>query len=135
VVLDALVYHGIDLTDPAQAPADADGDGFSNLMEYALGTDPHNSADEHAVSFSLLTTQSGSHVTVRFRQRKASPGLTIYYLVEVSGDRFTWFSDPLHVGPTNLVPLDADFDWVSVSDLTPVSNATPRQIRLRVVGY
>ena len=39
------LYDGINLTDPAQALADDDGDGFPNLVEYALGTDPRVAGD------------------------------------------------------------------------------------------
>lgn len=37
------VVHGLDWEDPADAPLDPDRDGFSNLEEFRLGTDPHSS--------------------------------------------------------------------------------------------
>lgn len=39
--------------------ADPDGDGWSNLAEYALGLDPHQSDADHLPSIHLVTTSTG----------------------------------------------------------------------------
>jgi len=136
VVLDALVYYGIDLTDTNQALADADGDGLSNLMEYALGTDPRNPADgQNGILASLTTGTGGEFVTIQFKRRKLSAGLPLQYVPEVSSDGQTWFSDAANVGPAIVTPIDSEFDWVRVEDLTPSAAAAPRFIRLRVIAY
>ena len=136
LVLDALVYHGIDLTDPVQAAADSDGDGLPNLVEYALGTDPDNPADpDQGLIFSLTSVLGADYLSVQFKQRKSSPGLPLQYIVEVSSDRQTWFSDPANIGTPVVTPLDSEFDWVTITDRTATVSAAPRFIRLRIVSY
>jgi len=133
VMMQVLVYHGIDLTDPAQAKADPDGDGIPNLMEYALGTDPHNSADaQEGLMISMITNAANQFLTLKYKRLISSPGLLLYYLPEVSGDRSTWFSDPSHISEISVVPLDAQFNLVTVQDLAPIAGGAPRFIRLRV---
>jgi len=53
--------YGIDPLDPNADNQDPDGDGFSNLQEYLLGTDPTNSASSFQIT-SLVRT--GSDVLV-----------------------------------------------------------------------
>jgi hypothetical protein len=133
VVMPYLVYHGINMTDPDQAAADADGDGIPNLMEYALGTDPHNPADaQQGLLISSISNAGNQFLTLQYKRLISSPGLPLYYIPEVSGDQSTWFSDPSHISEISVVPLDAQFNLVTVQDLTPIAAATPRFIRLRV---
>jgi len=127
-------YDGINLTDPAQALADLDGDGLSNLMEYGLGTNPRNPADAQAgIMTSMVQTNGRTYVTLRFKRRKTTPGLVLQYIPEVSSDGQTWFSDSAHLAQVNVTSLDDQFDWVTVQDLTPTTFTTPRLIRLRLV--
>ena len=136
VVLDALIYGGIDLTVPAQATADSDGDGVSNLLEYALGTDPNNPADaQSGLVFSVAQDAGNQYLAIQFKRRKTSPGLPLLYLVEVSSDGQTWYSDALNVGTPVVTPLDSEFDLVSLQDLTPTTSLAPRFIRLHVTSY
>jgi hypothetical protein len=131
-----LIYNGIDLTDPVQATGDADGDRLSNLLEYALGTDPNNPADGNAgLVFSVTSDVGGQYVSMQFKRRKSSPGLPIQYVPEVSGDRQNWFSDALNVSAPLVTPLDSEFDLVTVRDLTPTSAGAPRFIRLHIFSY
>lgn len=126
-------YRGIDLTDPVQASADPDGDRLSNLLEYALGTDPRNPADG-STALTIANTPSGGsqYVTMQFKRRLAGNGLVLQYVPEVSGDGQTWFSDAAHVVELSAVPLDGQFEWVTVRDTTPTTPANSREIRLRV---
>lgn len=127
-------YIGIDLHDPVEALADYDGDGFSNLTEYALGTDPRNPADAAQGLLITVTTDAGSqYLTMQFKRRTNSLSLGLQYLPEVSADGQTWYSDAAHVLQLNVSALDNQFDWVTVRDLTATTPAAPRLIRLRVV--
>jgi subtilisin-like proprotein convertase family protein len=130
----APFYDGVNLTDPAQALADYDGDGLSNLMEYALGTDPHNPADGNAGMSVAITNYAGNrYLSVQYRRRTATPGLLLQYILEVSGDNVTWYSDSANVLPVSTNALDANFDMVTERDQTSTTAAAPRFIRLRVV--
>ena len=127
-------YDGIDLTDPTQALADLDGDGMSNLAEYALGTDPRNPADGPQGIMSFRTNSGGSqYLTLRFKQRIDTTTIPLQYVPEVSGDGQTWFLDSTHVLGVSRTPLDAQFDCVTVRDLTAASSGVARFIRLRVI--
>ena len=129
------LYDGIDLADFAQALADLDGDELSDLMEYALGTDPRNPADAQAgLMISIMQDVGGHYASLQFSQRTSTGALPLQYIPEVSGDKQIWYSDGTHVIQVGLTPLDTQFDWVTVRDSTPTTPATPRFIRLRVVS-
>ncbi|HTL59116.1 MAG TPA: carboxypeptidase regulatory-like domain-containing protein [Candidatus Limnocylindrales bacterium] len=129
-----LVYGGINLSDTTQALADPDGDGLANLAEYALGTDPHNSADAQTGMIISMTNNAGSqYLVLQFKRRHDTSAFPLQYVPEVSADGTTWFSDGAHVTPLSVSAFDAQFDWVKVQDTSPVTSATPRFIRLRVV--
>jgi hypothetical protein len=127
-------YDGINLTDVNQATADLDGDGLSNLQEYALGTDPRNPADA-AQGFTISSTTIGGadYLSVQFKQRHNPQDFPIQYILEVSGDRHAWFSDSAHVVSASTTPIDSQFDWVTARDLTPTTANAPRFIRLRIL--
>jgi hypothetical protein len=127
-------YDGIDLTDPAQAVNDLDGDGLPNLVEYALGTDPRKpNGFETALVNSSVQDNGLQYVSLEFRRRRSSPGLPLQYVPEVSGDRQTWFSDSAHVQVISTTPLDDQFDLVTVRDQIPMDVSSPRFIRLRII--
>jgi uncharacterized repeat protein (TIGR03803 family) len=134
LVLNANFYDGVDLTDPAQTEADGDGDGVTNLVEYALGTDPRNPGDGNAaMAADLITVGVGRHLALQYKRRVDATALHLQYLPEVSADRTNWFSDNAHVLGVSVTPVDSEFDLVTVRDATPVSAAEPRFIRLRIV--
>ena len=127
-------YDGINLTNPAQAQADFDGDGLPNLEEYALGTDPHNPGDNlTALTISTTNISGNQYLTMQFKKRHNPVDFPLQYLPEVSGDNQTWYSDGGHISQVSLTPLDAQFDQVIVRDLTSITPAAPRFIRLRII--
>jgi len=122
--------------DPAQALADSDGDGLSNLMEYALGTDPNNGADASAgIMVWTLKDSGGRYLAMSFKQRADAAALELQYVPEVSGDKQTWYSDSANVLVLSVMPLDSQFNWVSVRDLTPITPTAPRFFRLRFLAH
>lgn len=124
-------YAGIDLTDPAQAQADLDGDGVSNLMEYALGSDPRNPADGlNGMQMSLTNISGSQYLTLSFKRRKTS-SILLQYIPESSADVQTWSS--ANLAEVNVTTVDSQFDWVTVMDMMPTLVDAPRFIRLRVV--
>lgn len=105
---------------------DADGDGRSNLMEYALGAHPNMSDTTGAPVVSFTTVGPNRHLTLEV------PGSTrrwdVNYIVEVSSDLVTWYSDA-----ANVITLPNAGTIVKARDNTPLVPGLKRYIRLRVV--
>ena len=124
------VIPNVVLADPL---SDWDGDGRSNLMEYALGTDPTNPTDNATGMNVWIMTDSGSkYLALGFKQRIAA-GLPLQYIPQVSGDKQTWYSDASHVLSVRVTAIDSQFNYVTVRDTTPLTPTTPRFIRLTVI--
>ena len=69
--------------------ADPDGDGAANLMEYALGLDPHTANANATPIAGEIAMEGGKFLTLSFsRPAGGSPGVN--YIVEVSNDLQTW---------------------------------------------
>ncbi|MBK8036262.1 MAG: VCBS repeat-containing protein [Verrucomicrobiaceae bacterium] len=106
--------------------ADADGDGRSNLLEYAFGGDPTSGSDSgDAVATAPQTETDGTtYFHLSFIMRHSDPDLI--YTPEVTADFTTWNSGPTyfqHVAPD--VVLDADFTQVTYRYLVPVTSGSP----------
>jgi hypothetical protein len=128
------LYDGLNLGDPSQALVDSDGDGLTNLVEYALGTDPGNPTDANKALIFSITQQSGNpYLTMKFKCRTNATALSLQYLPQVSGDKVTWYSDNTHVLSTSVTPLDTQFNWVTVRDTTPIIPTAPRFMSLHVI--
>jgi len=123
---------GENLTDPARAAADDDGDKLSNLLEYALGSDLQNPTDSHDGFFiSPALGGAGDHLIIKFKRRVDAALQQLQYTLEVSSDGQTWYSDSAHLVESNVTPGYDGFDWVTITDLSTLSSA-PRFARLRI---
>jgi len=60
------VQCGLDPFDPADAQADPDQDGSSNLEEYLAGTDPHSATSVLQLRAELTNTSDGPAILLRF---------------------------------------------------------------------
>src|SRR5262249_37010955 len=129
LVIVSSPYDGLDLM------VDTDGDGQTNLVEYAVGTDPRNSTDANAAIVVWITEDSGNHyLAMKFKRRTNATALQLQYLPEVSADKLSWYADAGHVLGLSVVSLDTEFDWVTVRDLTSITPSAARFIRLRVIS-
>ena len=124
------VIPNVILADPL---GDWDGDGRSNLMEYALGTDPTNPNDNSTGMSVWIQNDSGSNYLAMGYKHRITAGLPIQYQPEVSGDKQTWVTGPANLLSLGTTAIDAQFEWVVVRDLVPLSPTTPRFIRLTVL--
>lgn len=116
---------------PAGDEADHDGDGYSNLFEYAAGTSPVSARDTPTVGASIVAFEPDfdRHLTLTFR-RIADPMLT--YTVEGISDLAsgTWAPVWQSSGAANMAGFVTIADEVNVD-----SPLHPRRfIRLRVTS-
>jgi autotransporter-associated beta strand protein len=116
-------YFGTDSNTGAAADtADPDGDGLSNLLEYALGLNP--TVADGAASVVQGTTADGSALTLTFN-RIADPSLT--YSVEAVDDLTqAWSPIWSSTGSENVAGS------VTVQDTVPMSSQPARFLRLQV---
>ncbi|WP_162525149.1 InlB B-repeat-containing protein [Rariglobus hedericola] len=106
--------------------ADPDGDGYSNLLEYALGTNPKVANSLHQQS----AFENGQLALIYQRSKTASD---LAYIVEVSNDLKTWKFSASDVSAATVLDDDGYTQTIRVRDLTPPSSIDPRFIRLRIV--
>ncbi|MET0262829.1 MAG: hypothetical protein ABW223_08015, partial [Rariglobus sp.] len=106
--------------------ADPDGDGYSNLMEYALGTNP-----KVANLPQQLGVVDNGHLALTYTRSKTAADLS--YIVEVSNDLQLWTSNASDVSAPALVSDDGFTQTLRVTDLSPAASIGSRFMRLRVV--
>lgn len=112
---------------------DWDGDGRSNLIEYALGTDPNNPTDNaQGMQVWIMDDSGNKYLAMGYKQRSGA-GSSLQYVPEVSGDKQTWYSDSTHVVSVSTTSVDTQFNWVIVRDTVVLTPTTPRFIRLTVI--
>ena len=118
-----LNFGSITNTGSGADSADPDGDGRSNLIEYATGTDPH-SANSGPVQ-TVGQSGDGTHLTLTFG-RIADPALT--YIIEGKDDlsSTTWSTIWSSTGASNIAGP------VTVTDTELIANTPKRFLRLRV---
>ena len=114
---------------------DTDGDGLTNLVEYAVGSDANNSADAGTGLIIYLTETNGNHyLAMQYKARTNAAALQLQYLPEVSADKVSWYSDSTNVLGISVTPFDAQFNWVTVQDATALTPTAARFIRLHVIS-
>ena len=129
VVIITTVYDGLDLG------VDTDGDGLTNLVEFAVGSNPTNSADASTGIIVYITQDGGNrYLAMQFNRRVNAAALQLQYLPEVSADKAAWLSDNSNVLELMVTPLNSEFETVIVRDLTPITPAAVRFIRLHVIA-
>ena len=105
----------------AAPEANPDGDEQTNLLEYALGTDPMQA---NAVPSSL--TRQGDTLTLTYTRPSKAPGIT--YMVEwndsLAADNWSSTGVSLHALPDENAPATASL---------PAGSAGRRYVRLRIV--
>ena len=99
--------------------ADPDGDGASNLLEYALGGDPSQSGTGILPVISRTPTP-GSSLQITFQRSRAD----ITYVVQVSSDLATWNNLATNPGTVG--------ESVTVTDTADLTIEHRRFLRLRV---
>ena len=105
-------FNATQLANPliSGANADANGDGFKNLLAYAFNVSPWAN-----LAPSLPTAQiTGGYLTLTYTRRKAPTDVT--YTVEVSSNLATWNSGATYTTETSVTPLDASTERVTVRD-------------------
>ena len=113
-----IPWAGADASDTA----DADGDAASNLLEYALGTDPLSAASVAIPNLSLAGDTSRA-LALTF-DRIADPRLI--YVVEASNDLSTWAPIWTSTGAQNVAGA------VTVTDPEAIEGTPRRFLRLSV---
>ncbi len=122
------------LSDPA---ADFDGDGVSNLLEFALNLDPIFAEPKlmdagtglRGLPLVRLETDGGfTRVTVEFVRRSSGSGADLTYTPQFSTDLTTWTA----TGTSTVTSLNSRWERVKVVDSWSTLDGPKRFARLKV---
>jgi hypothetical protein len=102
---------------------DTDGDGMTNLIEYAAGTNPLESASKPNTHIALVSYGDGRAVTLTFDK---NPQARVDYTIEISTDLKQWASND-----DNVVIVSDSAETLIVRDLHPATSQR-RFLRLKV---
>ncbi|MFN0128389.1 MAG: CotH kinase family protein [Verrucomicrobiales bacterium] len=107
---------------------DAEGDGRSNFLEYALQTDP---TVPQAGEPPMVTVERGLQ-SLTFT--KLSPTSAVTYLVQISTDLITWRAPITGELVEEILATDGFTQTVKITDTVPVAIGEPRYLRLKVTS-
>jgi len=119
------MFGGVDGNNPAISGdlVDLSGDGIPNLLAYALGLNPTNSAGQ------LLTVgTTNDFLTLTYLRPHPAPA-DLLYLGEVSDALLDWMTNTVESAIDN----GNGTETVTTSDTVPTSSTNQRFIRLRVI--
>jgi len=108
--------------------ANPDGDDAVNVLEYATGSDPKLSDNNHAPTGSFVTVEGQSYFALTFRRLLL--GYELNYVVEASNDLLAWSPLTEPVGSPQLNPDGTH--TVTIRDTAPANTTSHRYLRLRV---
>ena len=114
------------------AAADPDGDGFTNLEEYAFGLDPQEKNPRSvAPQIALAAYADGPALTASFN--RSTLATDAVPTVEVSSDLATWTSAPGALAVISSADLGNDVQRLVVRDTATTGTAVRRFMRVRIV--
>lgn len=94
--------------------ADKNGNGLTNLAEYALGgqlDEPSGPIDHLLPVYQTIVHNNTSFMEIQYRRRKDAALRGLSYQIRQSWDLKTW--QDASVSSTQVVSIDADFEWVT----------------------
>ena len=129
----AQYFTAAQLANPAVSgdDADPDGDGIPNLVEYALNLDPEQANTQGLPVVGQTNVGGQQYLTLTYTAVIAATDIT--YVPQVCGDLTSWASGSGYIAPVSTTNnADGKTQTVVVRDLTPITNASARFIRLEI---
>ncbi len=122
-----VVFTAADIAAPeiSARNTDPDHDGRTNLMEFALGSNPK--ASDPSSGFTVARDAMG-HLTLEYRRWKAIEGTVLFPQI-TSSLGGVWQSGDTRLVPLGTVSIDAEREWLTLRDQIDPLSAPKRFIR------